>query len=177
MGSPLLFFTIISMITYQVKLKKPGKGVWVQYPEDFSGQRTDDELEVFIDQAPRPMSKDEIAYVRQYLEGQGIANELEETEALFLDAEDPIAKLDHEQLDRLEENLNLSNTRTSNAGGERTTLERVLILRESYSGNDLYETVRAFLTPAESKSESEEPKPPEEATPPEEQKTPAPGAT
>lgn len=147
------------MISYQVKLKRFGKGVWVTFPEDFSGQRTDTELEVFLDQAPRNLSRDEIKYIQDYLKKHHIDNELEETEALFLDADDPIAKLDHDQLDRLEENLGLQSTRNSNAGGERSQIERVLLLRESYSGNDLYETVRAFLSPGKAEEgEKEEPK-------------------
>jgi hypothetical protein len=144
------------MITYQVKLKKFGKGIWVTFPEDFPGQRTDTELEIFLDQAPTNLSRDEITYIRDYFKKHSISNELEETDALFLDANDPIAKLDHDQLDQLEENLNLQNTRNSNAGGERALIERVLIIRESYSGNDLYEVARAFLSPSKSEEEKKD---------------------
>jgi len=130
----------------EVRLKLPGH-LFVDYPPEYKGERTDglQEEAFYLSDKPRYLNLEEIELAQA--QASRYHQSLVFTGAVLIDSADPLLQASHPQLDRIESEAKLPNTRKSPAGGTRSTYERVLILRErGYESN-----AARFLSPSSSK--------------------------
>lgn len=121
----------------QVYLKSNKEALQISYPLGFEGEKSldPDDTEIHLNSAPRWLTGDEVAIVKDYLKSLPYLQELLFTGAVLIDESDPLLTLSLEQLDEMEATENLPSTKYSLDGGVRQLGERVLIIRESgYDG-------------------------------------------
>jgi len=124
----------------QTALARPVEPLQIPYPKGFKGERRHPELseEIFITTEMTDLTLDEIAVVEKFLEKLPYDQSLIfGTDLGVLQEDDPLLKMTPAQLDKLERQEGFQPTRISPNGGERTILERVIILRVDggYDGN------------------------------------------
>lgn len=117
----------------QAHLMFPGETLQIPYPPGFSrldksGQQADQEFH--LSTTPRYLSSPEIAVAEAFIAQLPYRQQLVKTGAILLDANDPLLLKDHDELDRVEAQSNLSNTRKAPTGGMRSIRERVILIRE-----------------------------------------------
>ena len=117
------------MLQY-VGLKNGHEPLQIHISDEFKGERSSYENEIYLEKSPKALTFDEIEYCQKYI------NTLKYKQLLVLGAvlvseDDALLKLDPDALDALELKQSLRNTRKVSNGGERSVYERVLIIRES----------------------------------------------
>ena len=130
----------------EVRLRSSGH-IFVQYPPGYKGDRTDgpQEESFYISDQARYLNEQEIELAQKAAKSQG--HILVFSGAVLIDENDPLLQFDHSQLDAVEAEAKLSNTRKALSGGTRSIYERVLIIRErGYESN-----AAKFLSPSSSK--------------------------
>jgi hypothetical protein len=124
------------MTLVQAHLRFGREPLQIPYPEDFEGDKYDggntdfDDAEIYISTEPRFFTPDEIEVVQEYLKTLLYSQELIETGCIMIDEDDPLLEFDHDQLDALEQDQSLPQTRKPIGGGTRQLFERVLLIRE-----------------------------------------------
>lgn len=127
----------------QVALGRPGESLQIPYPSGYKGSKVDlRATEIRLNHNFRLLTADEVAVAEAFLGSLPYSQTLLKG-AYFIDPNDPLLAVTHDELDRIERQQKLSNTRRSPNGGERSIRERVLIIRESYQGSG-----QAELSPA-----------------------------
>ena len=116
---------------FEVHLQRAKEPLQVPYPRNYQGLKSgkDSDKEIHISCQPRYLHQDEIEVVEAFLAKLPYPQALIKTGAVMI-GDDPLLGATHDELDELEANANLSNTRYVKTGGERTITERVLIIRE-----------------------------------------------
>lgn len=118
-------------VSKQVHLQYAKEPLQIPYPPNFAGAKTKDDVgEIFISSQPRLLTSDEIEVVESYISKLPYRQQLVLTGLVMIDQNDPLLEYDHSQLDELEKQHSVSNTRYVPGSGERSPHERVLILRE-----------------------------------------------
>ena len=124
---------------YLVRLKNSVEPLHIPYPENYQGQKTDSEDSEFnLSTIPRRLTLDEITLAKEYVSLLPYKQSLAFPNGVFLDESDPLLNKTHDQLDQIEGQNRLKNTRKGgkNSSLERTLLERVVRIRQSgYTGN------------------------------------------
>jgi len=110
-------------------LKTGREPLQVSIPEDFQGDRSSEEKEIFLGTEPLMLTDDEIALCRTFCKTLPYKQDVV-TAAVFLDEDDPLLSADHQKLNRIEKEAGLPNTEFASLGGQRSTYERVLLIRE-----------------------------------------------
>jgi hypothetical protein len=110
----------------------------IPYPAGFGGAKSghaDDET-LLISHEPRWLTEAEVDIVEAFLKKLPYRQALEMDGAVLIDGDDPLLAASQDDLDQAEASAQLPNTRYLPGGGQRSTRERVLILRErGYGGN------------------------------------------
>lgn len=124
----------------QTALSRPVEPLQIPYPKGFKGERRHPELseEIFISTEMADLTLDEIEVVKKFLKTLPYDQSLVfGTDLGVLQEDDPLLKMTPAQLDKVERQEGFAPTRISPNGGERTVLERVIILRVDggYDGN------------------------------------------
>lgn len=114
----------------QASLQVGREPLQIPVPPDFKGDRTSDAPEIFISSVPGIYSLAEIEVIQNFLPKLPYRQGLN-LGALFIDADDPLISASHDELDQAEKEAKLPNTRRVPGGGERSPMERLLILREA----------------------------------------------
>lgn len=121
------------MTLKQVQLKFGRESLTIPYPQGFRGRKSgspqDDEF--MLSMMPRTLTDDEIALAEKFISTLTYKQQLAYTDCVFLEPGDPLLTMTHEELDRLEEDNGLDNTSASPGGGQRSILERVLLIRHA----------------------------------------------
>lgn len=110
-------------------LKHGKEPLQIQIPENFQGQRSSEEEEIFLSTLPLVLTDDEIVLCRAFCKTLPYKQDVV-TAAVFLDEDDPLLEADHAKLNTLEREAGLANTEFAKQGGQRSTYERVLLIRE-----------------------------------------------
>lgn len=129
----------------EVRLRSSGH-LFVPYPPGYKGDRTDGSQEdsFYISDQSRYLNPEEIELAQKAAKAQG--HILVFSGAVLIAENDPLLQFDHNQLDAVEAEAKLPNTRKALAGGTRSLYERVLIIRErGYESN-----AAKFLSPSSS---------------------------
>lgn len=127
----------------QTMLARPVEPLQIPYPKNFKGARRHPELseEIFIGPGQfTDLTLDEIKVVEDFLLKLPYPQSLVfGTDLGVLQEDDPLLKMSQEQLDKLEKQENLTSSRSSPNGGDRTILERVIAIRVDgdYDGNGM----------------------------------------
>lgn len=110
----------------------------ISYPQGFTGQKSahPEEEEFFIGKEPRYLTSDEIKLAEDFLKTLPYQQELVLTGAVLVDPEDPLFQKTHEELDRIEADMNLPNSRPPE-GGDCEIRERVYRIREQIPDHPL----------------------------------------
>lgn len=124
----------------QTALSRPVEPLQIPYPKGFKGERRHPELseEIFISTEMTDLTLDEIKVVEDFLKKLPYPQSLIfGTDLGVLQEDDPLLKMTPGQLDNLERQENLTPSRISPNGGERTVFERVIQIRVDggYDGN------------------------------------------
>lgn len=107
----------------------------IHVPEDFAGKRSSDEEEIYLCTHPIVLTDDEIQLAREFCEKLLYPQQVV-TGAVFIDEDDLLINATHERLNQVEKEAGLPNTEFASKGGQRSTFERVLLIREiGYEGN------------------------------------------
>ena len=124
------------MLKRQVGLARPGEPLQIPLPHDFQGQQSHSKAgEIVVSTDLAPLTLDEIEVVQRYVASLPYPQRLK-FGTVLLDAADPLKQATHEELDRLERAVGLSNTRFAVGGGERQVVERALLIREASVNDD-----------------------------------------
>ncbi|NJR25775.1 MAG: hypothetical protein HC786_28480 [Richelia sp. CSU_2_1] len=126
----------------QAALAHPVEPLQIPYPRGFAGERRDPEKseEIFIGTEMTELTPDEISVVETFLKKLPYPQSLVfGTDINVLHEDDPLLVMTQEQLDALERREKLAPSRQSPQGGERTILERAIIIRVDgeYDGGGL----------------------------------------
>lgn len=122
---------------YQVKLRNPGESLQIPYPSDWEGDKSGDETDTSFHLSPNPrfLTQPEIELGKEYVSKLGYSQAVVLTGAKLI-GDDLLISKTHDELDAIEVEQRMPNTRRVN-GGERSVYERVLIIRErGYEEND-----------------------------------------
>lgn len=121
----------------QAALKYSREPLQIAYPSDYVGEKSiPNEDEIFISTQPRMLTIDEIELIENFLTKLPYTQSLYFTGLVLIDPGDSLLKASHDDLDLVEKNAQLSNTRLAPGGGTRSVMERVLLIREAgYYGN------------------------------------------
>lgn len=119
------------MASQQVSLSKSIEPLQIRVPDSFDGQRTDPErTEIYITTRMTLLTLDEINdVVKPYLNSLPYPQSLNYG-AVFIDEDDPLLGRSQEELDAIERSTSLPNSRYARGTQQRSTRERVLIIRE-----------------------------------------------
>lgn len=119
------------IVSKQVYLQYHKEPLQVPYPPGFAGAKTKEDVEaIFINSQPRLLTIDEIKVVEEFLTKLPYRQQLVVTGMVSVQKDDPLFECSHTQLDEIEREHSLPNTRYSSKYGERSTYDRVLIIRE-----------------------------------------------
>jgi hypothetical protein len=113
----------------QVALRLGREPLQIPVPEDFTGDRSSDEPEIFLGTQFHPLTFDEIKLCIAFISTLPYKQSLMKG-AIILDEEDPLLTADHEKLNAVELENNLPNSEFVFQGGKRSPFERVLLIRE-----------------------------------------------
>jgi hypothetical protein len=122
-------------IKKECRLRLPGS-ISIDYPSGYRGTKSDPTEEAFfVSTEPRWLTMDEIDLAAKRLIEMNKAfpsrmQALVYTGAIQIDPKDPLRQATHEQLNAIEKANGLPCSCNSPAGGHRSVLERVLIIRE-----------------------------------------------
>jgi hypothetical protein len=121
------------MLQRQAHLQLSGESLQIPYPSDFpehekTGGVSDESF--FLSAIPKWLSVREIKAAREYIQSLGTRQSLVELESTLLDENDPLLGMNNDQLDQVEEEVGMENTRTAPGGGERQPRERAYLIRE-----------------------------------------------
>jgi hypothetical protein len=127
----------------EVRLRSSGH-IFVPYPPGYKGDRTDGPQEdsFYISDQSRYLNQKEIELAQKAAKMQG--HILMFSGAVLIDENDPLLQFNHNQLDTVEVEAELPNTRKALSGGTRSLYERVLIIRERGCESN----AAKFLSPA-----------------------------
>lgn len=126
------------MARKQIHLKFGREPLNIPYPPGFKGQKSGNyqDEEFILSVMPRSLTDDEIALAEKFIKTLPYQQQIVHTGCLFLDEQEPLMNLTHEELDRLEEENALENSSLSPGRGQRSILERVLTIRHAgYEGS------------------------------------------
>lgn len=121
----------------QACLKRGLEPLQIPYPKNYEGQKSGSpsDREFHLSTQPRFLTEDEINIAQSFIAKLPYKQSLVLTGCVMV-GKDPLFEKNHTQLDAIEKSVGLPNTRYSSAGGERSVVERVLILREhGYEGH------------------------------------------
>lgn len=111
----------------------------IPYPADFPRSKKSndpDDQTLCVGMQPRWFTEEEAELVEQFCKGLQYTQSLQLTGAKLIDSGDHLLQATQDELDQVERNASLPNTRRVRGGTERTVRERVLIIRErGYRGN------------------------------------------
>lgn len=124
----------------QAHLLLSGESLQIPYPKGFNprskiaAERSDPEFHLTT--TPRWLSPDEIELAEKFIDDLPYQQKLVKTGAVLIDANDPLLTKTHDELDGVERQLQLGNTRRGPTGSPRNIRERVILIRErNYLGN------------------------------------------
>lgn len=104
--------------------------------------------ELHLTTQPRWLDAEEVAAAQAYINDLSYPQTLVLTGAVIGDADDPLLNFSHDELDMLESELGLPNTRKPKAGGTRMLPERVYLIRERGYTNGGHEVRKAIAAGA-----------------------------
>lgn len=114
----------------QAALAKAVEPLQIVVPPDFMGDRMNpDASQLYVSTEYQIYTTDELDLIQTYLDKLPYPQALT-LGAFFIAEDDPLLESSHDHLDEIEAREAFPGTRKAPGGGERSTRERVLILRE-----------------------------------------------
>jgi hypothetical protein len=123
----------------QVSLQKGVEPLQIPYPKDYKGEKSGkpSDGEFHLSSQPRFLTEGEINLADKFIKKLPYRQALNLTGCVMV-GNDPLFTKSHNELDEIERNIGLPNTRYASSGGQRQVTERVLILREhGYEGSGI----------------------------------------
>lgn len=120
-------------IKKQVALRHRREPLQIQYPPDFTGEKSEDSIddsEFYISNQYRILTLDEIKLVEEHFKQLPYKQELN-FGATLIDPEDAMLAYSHEDISTVEQAIGLPDSQNAPGGGQRSILDRVLLIRES----------------------------------------------
>jgi hypothetical protein len=115
----------------QVRLKNATETLQIPYPKGFEGEKSgsEEDAEFHLSIEPRFLTVSEIEVAQEFIKRLPYPQSIVMTGCVLIEPDDPLLMKSHNEIDLIEKSNGMSNTRRVN-NGERSVLERVLILRE-----------------------------------------------
>jgi hypothetical protein len=117
------------MLQY-VGLKYGHEPLQIYISDEFAGERSGYENEIYLEKSPIALTQDEIDHCQKYVKSLNYKQSLV-LGAVLVDGDDALLQLSQDTLDEIELKQSLQNSRKVGNGGQRSAYERVLIIRES----------------------------------------------